>query len=54
MWQIEIYWHGTWVVVARDFKSKDEAEWVIAGWKQHNECFGDPFRAALVPEPRNN
>ena len=45
MWEIQIKWGGEWVTVQRGLRSRDDAEWATACWKQGNHCTGDPFRA---------
>ena len=45
MWSIQILWADVWVTVQRGFKSRGDAEWSVAKWKQRNNCTGDPFRA---------
>lgn len=52
MWEIQILWGGRssqWITVERGFKSRDDAEWATAEWKQRNNCRGDPFRAVPTP-----
>lgn len=51
MWEIQIDWNGCWITVETGFKSRDDAEWATAKWKHHNDCRGDPFRAAQAQTP---
>lgn len=50
MFQIELDWNGTWIPLAGTgyFETRSQAEWVIARWKQANDCRGDPFRTTHV------
>lgn len=51
MWEIQINWNGQWITVATGHKSQGDAEWATAGWKQANQCYGDPFRTVRqLPE----
>lgn len=44
MYAIQIEWNGRWVTVETGHKTRDDAEWATAQWKQKNRCMGDPFR----------
>lgn len=43
MWSIKLRWFGREVELESGFKTRDDAEWRIAQWKQNNKCYGDPF-----------
>jgi hypothetical protein len=45
VWCIQIQWAGKWITVETGFKSRGDAEWRTAEWKQQHDCRGDPFRA---------
>lgn len=48
-WLIQIEWNGRRVTVAT-YRSKDEAEWAAAKWRQEHDCRGDPFYFAPEDE----
>lgn len=45
MWIAEMNFGGEWVRLPGEWKSRDDAEWAVATWKQANRMTGgDPFR----------
>jgi hypothetical protein len=38
---IQICFLGRWVTLAKDFATRDDAEWQIGLWKQANNCRSD-------------
>jgi hypothetical protein len=51
-WAIQINWNGHWITVDQGYKTKDDAEWATAEWKQKNNCTGDPFRRVRLSSPQ--
>jgi hypothetical protein len=47
---IEVCFNGLWLKIAGPFKTRDDAEWALARWKEENQCYGGPFRIVKAPD----